>query len=317
MKYSLMSHMIDQEIKLKKPTFIHKLILRDLGYQGADPTLEEAFAFFQSHGIDMKNGSLTFRDCVRFAKENGFDGLDMMAHHFDEDGREAKEILEEYGVTLSAINVLVPFTEAGDDTVFAGMLSDARAMIDRGAAAGCRNFMVMAANYTPAEGVTREETYQRLVRGLRACVAYGQEKGVTINTETLESAAVPLCSTGDMLRLFGDVPGLKYSHDTGNCLMALERPLDTYERFKHLVAAVHFKDFIYTERETRMRDVLGRYMDLAVPGEGVVDFAGHLKALRRDNYQGYITVEGRGRASNQLDAAVEALRYFRDLEKSL
>ena len=175
----------------------------------------------------------------------------------------------------------------------------------------------MPANYAPAQGMTREETYQNIVRGLRACVAYGKEKGVTITTETLESVATPLCSTGEMLRLFADVPGLKYSHDTGNCLMALENPLATYERFKDRVASLHFKDYIYTEEKTRMMDALGRYADLAVPGEGVVDFAGHLKALKRDNYQGFITVEGRGRADNQLDAAIAALRYFRELEKAV
>ena len=39
MKYSLMTHMIDREIKLKKPTFIHLLIMKDMGYQGQPPTL--------------------------------------------------------------------------------------------------------------------------------------------------------------------------------------------------------------------------------------------------------------------------------------
>ena len=126
MKYSLMSHMIDQEIKLKKPTFIHRLILRDMGYTGEDPTLEEAFAFLNAHGFPAKNGSLSFRDLVRFARENGFDGLDMMAHHFDEDPAEARAVLEEYGVTLSAVNVLVPFSDAGSDGEFAGMLQNAK-----------------------------------------------------------------------------------------------------------------------------------------------------------------------------------------------
>ena len=317
MKYSLMSHMIDEEVKLKKPTLIHKLIMQDMGYQGPEPTLEEAFAFLNAHGFPAKNGSLSFRDIVRFAKEHGFDGVDMMSHHFEEDPAEAKAALEEYGINFSALNVLVPFTEAVNDEMFNAMLAQAKDMIDRGAAAGCVNFMVMPANYAPAKGKSREETFELIVKGLQACVEYGKEKGVVVTTETLESAATPMCSIGEMLRLFAAVPELKYSHDTGNSMVALEKPMDTYERFKDRLASVHFKDYIYVEHETRVRDCLGRFLEIAVPGEGVVDFRSHLKALQRDGYEGYITVEGRGRADNQLDAAVAALRYYRELEASL
>ena len=34
MKYSLMSLMIDKELKIKKPSFIQMLIMRSMGYEG-------------------------------------------------------------------------------------------------------------------------------------------------------------------------------------------------------------------------------------------------------------------------------------------
>ena len=41
MKYSLMSLMVDTELKLEKPNFIHMAILNDMGYEGKDPTIDE------------------------------------------------------------------------------------------------------------------------------------------------------------------------------------------------------------------------------------------------------------------------------------
>ena len=317
MKYSLMTHMIDKEIKLKKPTFIHILIMKDMGYTGEDPTLEEAFDFLRAHGMPVENGTMTFRDLVRFAKENGFDGIDVMSHHFEEDPAEAKAALEEYGITLSAINIIEPFCESADEAEFAAHLENAKAIIDRGAAAGCKNFLVMPAGYTPAEGKTLEEIYQLMVRGLKACVEYGKTKGVIINTETLESACMPLCSIGNMTRLFQDVPDLRYSHDTGNPLVALENPVAAYETFRDRVAAVHFKDMEFKDHETQSRDLLGRYMDKARYGDGLVDFPAHLRVLKKDNYQGFITVEGWISEESQLEGAVSALQYFREMEQNL
>ncbi len=317
MKYSLMTHMIDREIKLKKPTFIHLLIMKDMGYQGQAPTLEEAFAFLRAHGIPVENGAMTFRDVVKFAKDNGFDGVDVMAHHFSESGEDAKAVLREFGITLSAINIIEPFSESANEAEFNAHLEAVKDVIDRGAAAGCKNFLVMPVGYTPAPGKTLEETYQLMVRGLRACVAYGQEQGVTINTETLESSAVPLCSIGNLRRIFTDVPGLKYSHDTGNALVALEDPLAVYETFKDRLAAVHFKDLGYQAEKADSRDLLGRYLDKVRYGDGLVDFPGHLRALKRDDYQGFITVEGWRSTESQLEGAVSALRYFREMEQSL
>ena len=74
MKYSLMSLMIDQEVKIKKPNFIQMIIMRSMGYDGPEPSVEEMFRFLNEHGIPAENGSMTFRDIVRFAKECAFWG---------------------------------------------------------------------------------------------------------------------------------------------------------------------------------------------------------------------------------------------------
>ena len=309
--------MIDQELKMKKPSFIHRMILRDLGYDGPDMEMEEMFRFFQNHGIPIKNGTMSFRDYVRFAKEAGFDGIDMMAFHFDEDGISARQILEEYGITLSAVDIICEFGNAVTEEAFRQKYEETVEIMERAYEAGCRYILLVPTQYTPAPGVTREQIFHHMVRGLKACVEYGNSKGMTVGTETLESIAVPLCSIGEMKRLFESVPGLKYNHDTGNPLVALEDPVEEYMAMQELVVNVHFKDLTYTEEKTNMMDSLGRYFSLAILGEGLVDFKKHLELLKAADYQGFITLEGMRPADNQLDGAVKALEYFREMEAGL
>lgn len=319
MKYSLMSHMIDSELKYTKPSFIHQMILRDLGYKGDYSSIDEAMQFFADNGVPIKNGSLTFRDFIRFAAENGFDGVDVMSFFFEEAGDEAKEILEEYGVTLAAVNILTEFSNASTEEAFQNIYSQVTSMIDKVYAAGGRNILLMPAGYVPAPGVSREQVFRNMVRGLRACVEYGNSIGMTINTETLESVAVPLCSIGEMKRLFDAVPGLKYNHDSGNPAVCLEDPIETYNEFKDLVVNVHFKDLeIITEKNMiTIMNSLGIYLRTSYIGEGFIDIRKHIELLLENNYQGYITIEGLRPADNVLDGAVKALEYVRKMEEEI
>ena len=235
--------------------------------------------------------------------------------HFEEDGETARKILEENGITLSAVNIITQFGNATTEEAFEACLTEVKKLMDRVSEAGGKNILLMPTGYTPAEGLTREQVFRNMVKGLKAGVEYGNSKGLTVNTETLESIAVPLCSNGEMLRLFDAVPGLKYSHDTGNPAVSMEDPLATYELLKDKVVAVHFKDLEYTEEKTEMMDPMGRYLKRADLGEGIIDFRKHLEVLKRDGYQGFITLEGSRPAATQLEGAIEALKYFKKMEE--
>ena len=318
MKYSLMSLMVDPEIRLSRPSFIHMAILNGMGYQGENPTIEEALEFINAHGIPMKNGTMEFEDLVRLAKESGYDGLDMMSYHFEIDGGEAKKILDKYGITLSAVDMIMPFANASAEEKYQVMLSRAKAMIDKTAEAGCKTMLLMPTVYALDEGVTTEQAFRNFTRGLRDCVAYGKEKGVVINTETLETTSVSYCTIGDMERIFNAVPGLKYTHDTGNPVVGLEDPIETYERFRDKVVTVHFKEYGYVEGGERSHVCRnGKIVDNVPFGEGIIDFRTHLKLLKRDGYDGYITLEGTVAAPDCIEGVKNSVAYFKDMEKAL
>lgn len=318
MNYSLMSLMLDGHLKMTKPSFIQLGVAWELGFQGGpDSPLEEVLAYLNAHGVPMRNGEMSFEDLVRFARDSGYDGVDMMSFHFEEEGGRAREILEKYGVALSAVDIIVPFVNAVSPDKFRTFFNKAKETIDQAYDAGCRNVLLMPSVYQAEEGVTRERAFQNIVAGLRACVAYGQGLGMTISTETLESMGVPLCSCGEMERLFAAVSGLGYTHDTGNPLLARESPTDVYERFRDKVAAVHFKDLAYAEGQGDYLAASGRYMVRADFGAGLVDFPRHLELLKRDGYRGFITLEGSVPARDPLEGAVRSLEYFKDMEASL
>lgn len=317
MKYSLMSLMVDTELKLMKPNFIHMSILKDMGYEGNDPTIDEVFEFLNAHGVPMKNGTMTFEDLVKLAKDCGYDGLDLMSFHFELPGAEAKEILDKYGIVLSAVNLIIPFANASTEEKYQVMLSRARAAIDQTSEAGCRNMLLMPTVYALDEGITMEQSFHYLTRGLKECVAYGKSRGVVINTETLETAGVSYCTCGEMKRIFDEVEDLKYTHDTGNPIVGLEDPVDMYEMFKDRVAAVHFKEFGYVDADNAKVCRNGRKVDSVPFGTGLIDFKKHLELLKRDNYQGYITLEGSVEEKDKIEGVKESIKYFRQMEAEL
>lgn len=315
MKYSLMSLMVSDELKVTKPNFIHMAMLKDLGYEGENPTIEEAFEFLNEHDISVKNGNMSFEDYVRFAKDNGYDGIDMMDFHLEVEGKEARRILNKYGIVLSSVNIIIPFSNVKTKNEFENMLRKAKNTIQHAHEAGCSNILLMPTVYTVDPDITREEAFHNIVWGLRTCVEYGETIGMVISTETLESIAVPYCSCGEMERVFQTVMELKYTHDTGNPLVALEKPEELYETFQDRVVSVHFKDFAYCSGEDGILCNDGRRVTSVPFGEGSVDFKKHINMLLRDGYEGFITIEGSVPADNLLDGAKKSLQYFRNIEK--
>ncbi len=317
MKYSLMSLMIDSELKVSKPNFIHMHILDTLGYTGDVPTVDEMFNIFEEKGVPIKNGTMTFEDMVRFAKETGFDGLDLMSFNLTVPGTEAKEILEKYGIVLSSANVIIPFAGAMSEEEYQRMMIQAKSDIDECCAAGAKQIMMVPAVYNLPEGLTMEKSVQNCIRALRELVVYCNEKQVVISTETLESAELSYCTCGEMLRILDNVEGLKYTHDTGNPIVGLEDPVAVYEMFKDRVSYVHFKEYAYVDDVDGILCRNGKKVKRVPYGQGVIDFKGHLKALKENGYNGFINLEGHTTEDDVLEGTKGALKYFKDMEAEL
>lgn len=316
MKYSLMSLSLGNLIKVTKPNPFQLGMAKGMGLQIENPTLDEVLEFLSSKGFPAKKGAMTFEDCIKFAKESGFDGYDMMCFHLEGDGAEAKKILEKYGMTLSGVSIVVEFASASTPEEFDKCFAYAKEHIDRAAAAGCKNIMLVPTVYTTKPGITREQASRNMIAGFKACMEYGEKLGITFSAETLESSAVPLASATEMRRYFDACPSLKYSHDTGNLLVMNEDPVEMYEYFKDRVLAVHFKDMQYSEKRTPSMTPNGKFIRTTELGTGLVDFKKQLSLFKRDNFQGFILLEGAVQHTDDvLEDQRKTLAYFRALEQ--
>ena len=320
MKYSLMSFMVRSELRQEKVTFmaVGGLLMR-AGIHEFPETADEAYRMLNERGIPAKNGTATFEDMVRFAKENGFDGLDMMSYQIEQDPKEMKAILEKYDLPLTAVNIIAQFSSAETEEDYQKVLANTKAEIDQAGEAGAKQILLVPGGYSPRSTLTREQTFQRMVRGLRDCIAYAEPKGIVISTETLESIGVPWSSYADMERVFAHTPGLAYTHDTGNPLVSLEDPHYLLQEFKDNVVTVHCKDLDYTTEDDERLFLCpsGKILHNVELGTGLVDYKAHLRTLRDMNYDGYIVLEGGRKAENKWQEAVEVLKYFKAMEAEL
>ncbi|MDF2724151.1 MAG: sugar phosphate isomerase [Paenibacillus sp.] len=73
--------------------------------------------------------------------------------------------------------------------------------------------------------------------------------------------------------------------DTGWLIDAGEDPVAAVQRFAGRVYGVHFKDFAYSESGERLEAVLG---------EGSLDVAGVVRALKQTGFSGYASIEYEG-----------------------
>jgi sugar phosphate isomerase/epimerase len=62
----------------------------------------------------------------------------------------------------------------------------------------------------------------------------------------------------------------------------------------------------------------GRFIRTTALGTGIVDFKEQMRRLKRDDFQGYILLEGTVQhTDNVLEDAKKTLEYFRELEKTV
>ncbi len=316
-KYSLMSLMVDSELRHEKVGFILEAILRGVGVDNIPKYADDAYAILNARGIPMKNGTASFEDMVRFAKENGFDGLNLMYFQMELPPEKVKSIMDKYDLPLSSVNIIMPFSEVKNEEMYQGMLHAACHAIDDSIAAGAKEILLVPGGYVLGQGVTREMAFRNMTRGASECIAYANGR-IGISTETLESISVPWSSLGDMMRVFATVPELGYTHDAGNPMVANEDPMVLFHAFRDRIRSVHFKDLGYAnDSDGAYRCMDGRSMNLVPSGTGEVDFKALIKGLLDMDYDGFITLEGGRPAADKWQEAIEAMRFFREMEAGI
>jgi sugar phosphate isomerase/epimerase len=154
----------------------------------------------------------------------------------------------------------------------------------------------------PEPGQGDDDCWARLVDGVAAVVAHGQERGVTCAVEPEPEMLVSDCD--DWARLAAAAPGLALALDTGHCLVnGRFEPDAAVREFAGSLGAVSIADMARGLHEHR------------APGEGDMDFPAVLGALADVGYRRLVSLE-LSRDAHRADVLVpDALAAVRAAER--
>ncbi len=259
-------------------------------------------------------GDTPLETCLAEAREAGYDGVEM-GRKFPRTAAELRPVLERHGLSLVSGWYGARLTQRSAEEEIAaveghlGLLADmgAEVMVFAETAASVHGQRQAPASTRPrladAEWVPFGERLTRVAehlaaRGVR--LAYHHHMGTVIETGV---------EIDRLMEITGEAVGLLL--DTGHMIYARGDPVALARRHGARICHVHCKDV--------RREVLDRVLAedssfadavlegvFTVPGDGSIDFAGVLAALRPFGYGGWLVVE-----AEQDPAKAHPLTYAR------
>jgi sugar phosphate isomerase/epimerase len=132
----------------------------------------------------------------------------------------------------------------------------------------------------PLEGRPWKDCLKLFVEMLKPVVAHAEKVGVPLLVEPEPDL---LIETADQYLEFAehfDTPFLGLNFDIGHFYCVKDDPAATVRKLAPLIRHVHLEDIAATRVHHHL-----------IPGEGVIDFAGTLAALKEVGYQDWVTIE--------------------------
>jgi D-psicose/D-tagatose/L-ribulose 3-epimerase len=238
---------------------------------------------------------------VEKIKAAGFDGVEVPIFEGDEKHfSEMKKELDRIGLKCSAVTVVNPDTNpiSPDESVRKKALERLKWALNMAGAVGADVLagpMHSALGVFSGEGPTDDEK-KRATEVLRQAAEHAKTVNVRIAIEYLNRFESYFLTTAlDAVALVRAVnhPNFAMMYDTFHANIEEKDPAAAYT-----VASPHVIHYHVSEA------------DRGTPGSGHVPWREHFKALRKSNYDGWLTIEAFGRALPQLAAATRVWRDF-------
>lgn len=248
----------------------------------------------------VRQGRLDLPGFIREAKAAGAEGVELLSFYYqdaDRDRESARRALEETGLPCPIFSVSQNFAKVDADARRAE-LDKIRFGVDEAQYFGSEVVRVFAGDVAP--GITFDQARAWIVEGLAEASRYAHEKGVRLALEnhgTLAGRGDQVRGLVEDVRTMSGVDALGANPDTGNFLLVNQASHEAIEQVADLAYMVHFKDFQaapdgQTEHVYRALNGQG-YLGTAV-GEGEVELARCIQALKDVGYDGWLSVEYEG-----------------------
>ncbi len=134
--------------------------------------------------------------------------------------------------------------------------------------------------------VLTPELEDRIVEAFAEPVEYAKKRGMTLLLENEHACFIGTGAEAARIAKRVDSPHFQLVWDPGNAFYAEEKPFpDGYEAVKPWLKHIHIKDAVLASTPH------GVQPQWCVIGEGEIDYVGHFSALKRDGYNGFLSLE--------------------------
>lgn len=262
-----------------------------------------------SFGDYLSKDKLGIRGCMDWAKEQGFEGLELVQHNlekYDVDLNEVAEYSKKIDMPIVAYLVYKNFLMDGGKCIDY-VIESAIADVDKAAFVGAPMFRHDVVDGLPPRlpGKSFDDVFNMLADGTRKITEYAASLGIKTSLENhghfLNEAAI-------IERFINTVNHENFGLmlDMGNFLNVDEDPAYCVGKLARYAYHAHGKDYHFKEggvndpgegwHKTRGNNFLRG----AILGHGDVNIARAMGALRKNGYDGWITVEFEGIEDNLL-----------------
>ena len=260
----------------------------------------------------VRSGRFDFKGMCALTRQLGMEAVDVVTLS-DNPAPEVRKMLDDHGLKAACYTFFADLNFADTAGRMAGV--DAiKAGIDIAHVVGAPVVMVP----TPGkDGVPRDVTRKRYLRGLQEACVLARQAGVILTVENFPGALSPFVVSGDVLEAVREVPGMKITFDSGNAFTGGEDAAVSFTRCAEHVVHCHFKDWSRVADGKGMQGLDGRWYASDLIGEGVLDHRSVLQAMKAAGYKGYINIEYEGDKYPAGEAIAKVVRYLNDIIASL
>lgn len=261
-------------------------------------------------GHTMGTPGMSVPDALRLFKEAGLDAAEIVWQDGYEcglpegDGQRTLSAVEQasrhLGIEVCALTPYMTAINSLDEGERQRDLARFRTCIADAARLGAGRIRVYAGSFLEGEDELRARKWSLLIASLRELAPEAARRGVILVVENhFNTMTMSAADTAKLMRELGDLPGVGILYDQANLTFTHCEPHpEAIALQAPWIRHVHVKDLVFTDPGAPFRasavnrvDAGERTVRSRVLGEGVLDWAGILAALRSAGYAGTLSLE--------------------------
>jgi sugar phosphate isomerase/epimerase len=156
------------------------------------------------------------------------------------------------------------------------------------------------------KGASWKDALKLFVEMIKPVAELAEKEGVLLLVEPEPELLIETCEQFEEFMRHIDSPAVAMNFDIGHAYCVKDDPATMIPRMAKYIRHIHLEDIAATRVHQHL-----------IPGEGVIDFAGTLRAIHSIGYTGWVTIELYPYAANPDEAATLALQRVRTVIATL